>query len=366
VVAPSFGRLSPVVAAFVVASCASAVRSTPQSAAEPRAEGDPTLGVRIAEGAVVDGRLWLRGVGKQLSSGGLVSLELSDSSRRVHFERGVIDLERAAGRLWVLRASGTRRGERLISRWTGRSFTDVARFTLERDEHTIALVHSRDAVAVLSTRSIREFSLEGAASPATPLKGTLREGVQVAAASPLAGGAIYVGINMGEWGGGLQRVDGKTGMVTSIDQRDGDKPCSGPLNSECSPVTGVIPDQERPDCVLAAVGLVHVFTSDGRIVKVCNEVVTVFYERPVHSDLVQREMSEAFYGLAAADDGFWAISGRALYRFRTDHPEEHPLPKLEPVSGIHLSRKLPGAVVVLTDINWAVSTSGYTPLVIPL
>jgi hypothetical protein len=79
--------------------------------------------------------------------------------------------------------------------------------------------------------------------------------------------------------------------------------------------------------------------------------------------------TEAFYGLAASAEGrFWAITDRALYRFDAagTKEKEYPLPKLESVSGIHLSRALPGVIVLQTDLNWAVSTSGYTPLVVPL
>jgi hypothetical protein len=63
---------------------------------------------------------------------------------------------------------------------------------------------------------------------------------------------------------------------------------------------------------------------------------------------------------------FWALTWRALYRFNGGETKEYELPKLREVSGVHLSYDLPGVVIVRTDVNWAVSTSGYTPLVIPL
>jgi len=83
----------------------------------------------------------------------------------------------------------------------------------------------------------------------------------------------------------------------------------------------------------------------------------------------KREMTEAFFGLVpAADGGFWAITSGALYHFGADatKKEEYALPKLKPVSGIYLSRELPGVIVVRTDANWAVSVSGYTPVLIAL
>ena len=79
-------------------------------------------------------------------------------------------------------------------------------------------------------------------------------------------------------------------------------------------------------------------------------------------------MTEAFYGLAAADDGFWAIAPGTLYHFTDEGKtaEKYSLPKLKLVSGVWMSQELPGVVVVRTDVNWAVSVSGYTPLVIAL
>jgi hypothetical protein len=79
--------------------------------------------------------------------------------------------------------------------------------------------------------------------------------------------------------------------------------------------------------------------------------------------------TEAFYGLApSVDGGFWGITYRSLYLFDAagNKNQEYTLPKLDSVSGIHLSRALPGVIVLQTDVNWAVSTSGYTPLVVPL
>lgn len=86
-------------------------------------------------------------------------------------------------------------------------------------------------------------------------------------------------------------------------------------------------------------------------------------------DAPPKERPEAFYRLAPAAEGsFWAITWRALYRFGVDGKKEreYALPKLMSVSGVYLSRELPGVLLVRTDVNWAVSTSGATPLIIPL
>jgi hypothetical protein len=44
--------------------------------------------------------------------------------------------------------------------------------------------------------------------------------------------------------------------------------CAGPLNGGCDPVTGVVPDPDHPQCVLASIGLSHMLMQ-GRIIRAC-------------------------------------------------------------------------------------------------
>lgn len=349
------------------------VGGSAQPRPQPQPKSDPVLGERIAEGVVLDGRLWLRGtLGKNSlgdRSGGLVSFGTADQSRQVHFEKGVIALGKDGHDLWVLRQSSSNQRRFIVSVWRNRSFEDVGDFKSSDRDVPLALLNNSGIITVLTEETIRVFST-GRGWSSVPLKGKLRLGVQMAIASPAGGGSAYLGINKGEWGGGLQKVDLQTGEITNIERRDGKGLCDGPLNSDCDPVTGVIPDPQTKECVLASIGLVHLFTSKGRILRVCGEKVTVISEKAVITEKGDNQkMTEAFFGLApAADRGYWAITWRALYRFDADGNQkgDYPLPKLRPVSGIYLSNELPGAVVVRTDVNWSVSTSGYTPLVIPL
>lgn len=339
-----------------------------------KSQGDSTLGERIAGGVVFDGKLWLRGtVGPgNGASAGLVSLNLSNDLREVHFTRGVIDIERVGQDLLVMRWPASDAREVVLSIWNKGRFDNFARFSTSSKEMPIALLSGVSGPIVLSTRAIRMFSQDKHEWHKIDLKAKLRGGFQETAASPLRGNSIYVGFNTGEWGGGLQRIDLQTGAVSDIERRDTKELCAGPLNSDCDPVTGVIPDAHNKDCVFAAVGLVHMMSSHGSILRVCGEDVSVVFEKSYTVDGFNNakwKMAEAFFGLiAAADEGFWAISSEAFYRFGVDgtKKDEYALPKLKSISGIYLSRELPGVIVVRTDANWAVSVSGYTPLVIPL
>jgi len=258
----------------------------------------------------------------------------------------------------------------VLSVWREDRFEDLARFSSSEKDEPLALVNSVSDSVVLSVQSIRIFSADKHTWRQIKLKGKLRGGFQETADSPPSGDSVYVGFNTGEWGGGLQRVDLRTGVISDVERRDTKELCAGPLNSACDPVTGVIPDPQNKDCILAAVGLVHML-SHGRILRVCGKDVSLVFEKSFKVDGFKGEweMTEAFFGLVpAVDGGFWAITSEALYHFGADgsKKQEYALPELKPVSGIYLSRELPGVIVVRTDANWAVSVSGYTPLLIPL
>jgi len=346
---------------------ASAFCATPIA---PPTKSDPILGERIAKGVAFDGRLWLEGtmISRDDPTGGLVSFGMTDAFRQKHFARGVLDVQNFGNELWVLRSVALKSRALVISVWRKGAFEDLAQFDLPIGDDPIVLLNGEGIPRVLSRRAVRTFSGNNRNVVVVDFKGELRRGVQTSVATLPSSDVAFIGFNLGEWGGGLQRVDLRTGIVTNIERRDSKQLCSGPLNSDCDPVTGVIPDPQNEDCVLVSVGLVHLFTSEGRLLRVCGEIVTLLSEKPVTSKADGgRKQTEAFYGLVPAPGGmFWALTWRALYRFNGGETKEYELPKLREVSGVHLSYDLPGVVIVRTDVNWAVSTSGYTPLVIPL
>jgi len=360
-------------AALLMFLAVSTLSADAQSADNQSPQGDPVLGDRISGGVVFDRKLWLRGtiLSRKDFTGGLVSLSLANESRQVQFDRGVLDIEKVGHDLWVIRRPSLDDRKFVLSVWRKNKFEDLAMFSPSKKDEPIALVNTSSGLAVLCVQTIRLLASDNRTWKEVKLQGKLRGGFQVTVASPLSGDSIYVGFNTGEWGGGLQRVDLRTGIVTSIERRETKELCAGPLNSDCDPVTGVIPDPQNKDCVLAAVGLVHML-SHGLILRVCGEKVSLVFEK---SEMVddfrggKMKMTEAFFGLVLAEDGgFWGITSEALYRFGSDGTtkEEHALPKLKRVSGFLLNRELPGVIVLGTDVNWAVSVSGYTPLVIPL
>jgi hypothetical protein len=336
--------------------------------------GDPVLGQRIAKGIAFDGRLWILGTmpTPRDASGGLISLGITDNKRIVHFEGGVLDVTKSDHELWILRKEADNH-RFVVSVLRGNRFEDLSELQLSLQDTPVALLTSAGSPVVLSAQAVH-YLAKDKTWHVVQLKGKLRSGVQVSVASPEEGGSIYAGFNVGEWGGGLQQIDLETGSVADIERRETKSLCDGPLNRECDPVTGVIPDPQNKECVLASVGLVHMGHSNGRILRVCESRVTLVSEILIPGDKNKSNdpkwgRTEAFYGLASSPDGgFWGITYRALYLFDATgtRKQEYTLPKLESVSGIRVSKALPQVIVLQTDVNWAVSTSGYTPLVVPL
>jgi hypothetical protein len=191
--------------------------------------GDPVLGERIAKGIAFDGRLWILGTmpTPHDASGGLVSFGISDYKRTVHFEGGVLDLAKSDHELWILR-KGTQNHRFVVSMWRGNRFENLSEFQLSTQDAPLALLRSADSPAVLSGEAVY-FPAKDKTWSVVQLKGKLRSGVQVSVASPQEGDSIYVGFNVGEWGGGLQQVNLKTGAVTDVERRDTKNLCGGPL-----------------------------------------------------------------------------------------------------------------------------------------
>lgn len=327
---------------------------------------DPVLGTNIVAGTMLDGRLWLLG-----ATGGLVALDLNAPARDVIFEHGVAALRKHGDELWILRSrkpipEDQVVEELILSIWRQGRFVDQP--PLERPEGPIGLSFFHDRPVVVLRRSIQIFDYS-AGWQLVRLQQQIRGGIYHSALSATVADHLYVGTNAGEWGGGMQQVNLVNGRVVQIESRRSNDLCDGILVSECDPVTDIIADPQNPDCVLATVGLMHMIQS-GRILRVCGSKVEVVFEKkiPFRIDITRTiETTEAFFGLAAAKaGGYWAVGLRTLLYFQGGQVIERPLPRLEPILGVPLTRDLPGVIVLATTLNWGMSVSGYTPLLVPL
>lgn len=317
---------------------------------ETTPKGDPTLGTRLVGGVASQGRLWLWS-----ATGALVSFQLSDWRREPRFDQGVISASNAASDTAVLRrVSGTSPDgpvRLLVTTFSGTDRKDSPDLTLAEKERPLGLVGAGAAPAVLTTSALYRLERAGwvRLQLQQPAEKVVIRGVPSVATS-LDGRSAYVGWNVGEWGGRLQRVDLGSGVTSEL--------------FGAGPVTGVVADPEHPACVIASVGLVH-FLSSGEVERACgNAAQTIFANKPLADVKPSLEQSEPFFGVARSGAHVWAISPRALYRVDHGDRAETPLPPLTEVGGLRLSRAIPGLIVLSTDLNWGMSLSGRTPLVI--
>lgn len=177
-------------------------------------------------------------------------------------------------------------------------------------------------------------------------------------------GFIYSGLNNGEWGGGLQQIEITSGKVKTIEKIEKSKICGYPLDKGCDPVTDVIRDPENSSCVIAAIGLSHML-EHGRLLRVCGSEVSVIFSKTYNLKFGDRdiEQTEAFFDLIGGNQSYFAVTQKGVYQFPIGEKEKFfQLPKLKEMAGVWLSDEIPNVVVVSTDINWAASLSGYTPL----
>ncbi|WP_257170012.1 hypothetical protein [Bradyrhizobium sp. SRS-191] len=183
---------------------------------------------------------------------------------------------------------------------------------------------------------------------------------------------VFVGYNAGEWGGGLQRIDRTTGVVSDIDDVEGDL-CGGKLNPACDPVNGLAVIPWKQDCIAVAVGLIHML-AHGRIVEVCDRAVHLLYSHEIQERLSTADgrpgsmwtYTSAFFGLQQTGEELLAVGHDGLYQIgRGDLVRQIPLPRFRPADGLAVSFDMPGLVLVLTTANRRFSLSGSTPMLLP-
>jgi hypothetical protein len=188
------------------------------------------------------------------------------------------------------------------------------------------------------------------------------------------GGFLYVGRNAGEFGGGLLRYPLAGGRGSFVEASGRGNVCGGLLNKDCDPVTGLAADPAHPECILAAVGLVH-FMPQGSVVRVCPDGIALAYAKPYTlepdwtfdpADVADTPANVAFYSLSGGMNHALAVASDGTYRFGTGTvPDFTPFPRVftMPASGIDWSN--PDFVLLLTTMNRRYSVSGASLILVP-
>ena len=171
-------------------------------------------------------------------------------------------------------------------------------------------------------------------------------------------GALWVGVDAGEWGGAIRRIDPNTGAVQVISSETWPGICSGPLSADCDSVFALAPSPWRADCIVAAVGSLHL-TVNGRLLEVCDTRVTRLYFRRLdnddmwdwikHDPMIGGEpaLTVGFYGFARHGGELVALGFDGIYRFAVPtKPQIAPLPRPDNMSGFGIAEVLPEIYIV--------------------
>lgn len=236
----------------------------------------------------------------------------------------------------------------------------------------MALVEDAGQIVIVESRRVRVIAPDGHAREVAlrePLRGSRH------ASAALAGGGVFVGLDRGEFGGGLWRVELATGdrreihgdgLPSAEAQRD------PRISGGGSPVTAVVAERDRPGCVLASVGLSHMGLSRGGLFRACGDAVERVWRAPLRdcdaSDPFSLcESSEAaVWDVIALPGGFWASTSNGILRREQGQPDRW-WSKLEgePRGGVQQSRSVPGLRLVWSDAHAAVSVGVYGALLVP-
>jgi hypothetical protein len=307
------------------------------------------------------GRLWLLH-----DDGSLASLELEElKPRRVETGGKTLDICRSGDQLLALIATSTELWR--LQRWSSSGWSTVTSMAPKGEAlATLACTSVGLEADVVTNKRLLQWNNANArvVTLRRPFQGPIAIGTSI-----IDGDSVWVGFNAGEWGGGLTRIDRKTGEVSTIEYNRSGKLCGGPLNAKCDPVTGIVSSPTKESCIVASVGLVHML-SHGRLVEVCDRDIRRVYfkslaHQPPNGKLDDGEPSNttAFFGLARSGDTMWALGVDGLYSFvGAKPPQFHPLPTFEKRGAYRVSFDVPGIVLVMTNVNQRSSLSGAVPM----
>lgn len=310
-----------------------------------------------------NGRLWL------LSDAGELSTIAQDADKRVtlDFPEPVLDVCATGTGVQVI--TGTNTGDWTIRQWDGTRWNATS--TVARQDDGLAAMNcGADDTTLLTSARVIQLAKSGSAR-ITKLSAELPFGSVTAMHD--TGTTLLVAINAGEWGGGLQRIDKASGVVTAIERKDGSDLCSGPLNAACDSVHGIATEPWNTRCNAVAVGLVHLVMERGGIVEVCGDEVRSLFEMPFSTSFAikggkrgQLPQTVAFFGLTASGGSLWAVGTDGLYRIDSiGKATKVPLPTFRTVDGIDVSFDNPQLVLVMTRLNQRHAVSGATPMLVP-
>ncbi len=314
-----------------------------------------TDGAYVTRAVFGANRLWL------LSETGTLSSIDEGAHERVDWSLPdfVLDLWTQDGAPTVLTGkSGGRHPQWQLLRWDGSRWTQRAQIDSRGDGFVGA--RSYRGTTTILTRE-RLINIDGRRQRVVEVSPSWASWWRLGGNASIAVNrdSVLVGINNGEWGGGLKRVDRKTGAISEVGSQFGD------------PVTAMTAEPGKDNCAVVSVGLVHML-SNGGIYEVCGDTVRLLYSKPYRPAappgmvaLSTDADTVAFFGVSAVGRDLWAAGIDGVYKLGTDGTTVSvPLPKFQRIGGTGVSFEVPQVVLVTTDVNTHKSLSGTVPLLV--
>lgn len=336
-------RAMILVAAFAV---------TGSCGAPPQAELTPaTAQSPIARAVFADGKVWI-----VREDGRLFSFSDGDGSLTRHSpaER-MVDICSGDSGLWAV-ASGAAYS---LYRWQDGRWLSAGEID-KRGDFLHALGCGPGGPVLVMNRRLVTFI--GASGQATPLSASILP----EDTSPTGTGAVvhlserwaFVGLDIGEWGGGLRRIDRHSGRVDTIEQIDGDL-CDGALNTHCDRVQAIAAIPWARDCLAIAIDVGH--GGEGRMTKVCGgraEQVLAVRDgfNAIRPELADRWRhggtgSTPFLGVVASGENLILAGGNGIYAMGPGGVSYLGWPGVKAVGDLSVSFAIPGAILVAQNWN---------------
>lgn len=329
----------------------------------PAADAEEALAPMVVRAIFADGRLWL------LHADGLLASMRQEAGepKPLYGSGTVADMCRLGGRLIVVTHDDSS-GRWLIRSRTASAWGGALEVPTGGDSLITFNCHGERMTLVTDRRLIEVAGREMQSTPLSERFGSAKTGPPATSTSHVDDDAVWIGFNVGEWGGGLVRIGRGTGRVEWVERNRSGELCGGPLNRDCDPVNGIVASPWRPSCVVAAIGLVHMM-SHGRIVQVCGTDVQRLYFKPLDPQPPNLTFDEgeppstvAFYGLDGRGDTLWSVGIDGLYRLSRNRIEFRPLPQFQTRGAYLISFDIPGVTLVMTGSNQRTAMSGSIPI----
>ena len=340
--------------------------------AQAQSWSDSDLGSRIRNGVATRDHIWLLGQTRTL-----VRLDRQTGDRAVVAEN-VQDLLPNGDSLWVLvqaddPASFSLRDVRVSGPEGVLADRRDARYRLylhpsetsEGEALGLFVWPGQARPAILARRAVVAPTTEG--WKRWPVAASLGPAARIATPD---GRSIYVGYNLGEWGGGLRRIDLPSGSISFV-AGDSDELCGGAINPACHPVVGLFPDRRSGDCIIVGTGLSHMGSSHGAVYRVCGPDILPVFSTPTPAEPDRWMLGPRpwpLHGLFETADGWIGISRDRYFRNRDGRVEERPMPEFADWAGVRISEERDGVLFVVSACCWgsADHPTLYSALALPV